>query len=210
MDVVVTRMKKNGQPRIYHKQGCPYEKRILEDNKKLIKLANANSPKYCACKYCGGLQGDMKIHKRGIAKWERKYNMQFLFHKATDTLYLRTNVGFWKVFIKTDVMKYLLYHKNYFESDMSNDIARNGAFHRQVDVAETESLQKIVEYIAAHDRAKVIIADDYRKLPHTSKKQKKYYRSAEKRVKREASRRLDSIFRMLESKDETLANYSYC
>ena len=85
-----------------------------------------------------------------------------------------------------------------------------GEFHRQVDVKATESMEKIVEYVAAHDRAKVIIMDDYRKLPKTTKKQKKYYRAAERREKKRTRERLDSIFATLERAENGLKEYSFC
>jgi len=49
-----------------------------------------------------------------------------------------------------------------------------------------------------------IIKDDYRKLPKHTKQQKKYYRQAENRNKRQQKKRLYSIFDMLESKNPEL------
>lgn len=37
---------------------------------------------------------------------------------------------------------------------------------------QTDSLVKLVEYIDAHDKAKVVIQDDYHNLPRRTKKQK--------------------------------------
>ena len=62
----------------------------------------------------------------------------------------------------------------------------------------TESMQRVVEYVAAHDRAKQIIAVDYRQLPKTTKKQKHYFRVAERKAKRQQAKRLDSLFAMIE------------
>ena len=42
-----------------------------------------------------------------------------------------------------------------------------------------------------------------------SKKQKKYYRQAKRRVKAQSYRRLDSIFAMLEAKDPALKSISF-
>ena len=94
--------------------------------------------------------------------------------------------------------KYLLYHRNSHIKGMEFWEAVNGNFHRQSDVKATESMEKIVEYIVAHDRAKVTIMDDYRKLPTSTKKQKQYFKSAKRKADRKASRRLDSLFLMIE------------
>ena len=77
-------------------------------------------------------------------------------------------------------------------------------------VKATESMEKIVEYIIAHDRAKITIMDDYRKLPKSTKKQKKYYKAAERKDRRNAMRRLDSIFASLEQSQAEIKQYSFC
>ncbi len=81
---------------------------------------------------------------------------------------------------------------------MNFNEAIHGDFHRQSEVKVTESMEKLVEYITAHDRAKVIIMDDYRKLPKSTNQQKKYYKAAERRDKNQAIRRPDFIFAALE------------
>lgn len=93
---------------------------------------------------------------------------------------------------------------------MDIDIAINGEFHRQIDVKATESMEKIVDYIAAHDRAKATIMNDYRKLPRSTKKQKRYYEAAKRKDKRNAVRRVDDIFAVLEQSQIELKRYSFC
>jgi hypothetical protein len=70
------------------------------------------------------------------------------------------------------------------------------------------SLVKLVEYIDAHDKAKAVIQDDYHNLPRRTKKQKKYYKQAERKVKREAVKRMDTLFAMLERQNPSLKNVS--
>ena len=72
---------------------------------------------------------------------------------------------------------------------------------------QTDSLVKLVEYIDAHDKAKVVIQDDYHNLPRRTKK-KKYYKQAERKVKREAVKRMDTLFAMLERQNPSLKNVS--
>lgn len=59
-------------------------------------------------------------------------------------------------------------------------------------------MEKIVDYIAVHERAKVTIMNDYRKLPRSMKKQKQYYEVAKRKDKRKVVRRDDDIFVALE------------
>ena len=88
--------------------------------------------------------------------------------------------------------------------------AIQGEFHRQSDVAGTKSLDSLVEYIIAHDRAKVTIMEDYKKLPQRTKKERHYYKVAEKRNRKNAIRRVDNLFAMLERADAGMKQYSIC
>lgn len=201
MLVAISR-KTNKKHRIYHRLGCMYAKRMKPDNKTEMSAEQARRHHYRECKYCAGLAGDVKVHKDSLSKWERKHKMQFTYQKSTDTFYIQTEVGFWKIFVKEDFGKYLLYHRNTFSKEMNFRQAINGDFHRQKDVVPTESMEKIVEYIIAHDRAKLIIMDDYRKLPKTTRRQKKYYKAAERKAKKRELYRVNFLFAELEASRE--------
>ena len=177
--------------KIYHKMGCIYAERIKFQNRLEIKVEQAEKEGYCECKYCAGLRGDVRTHKAQILSWTHKKEMEFKFDDHTETLYIKTKIGFWKIYLKDDIDKYLLYHRNIFE-----------------DVKQTDSLVKLVEYIDAHDKAKAVIQDDYHNLPRRTKKQKKYYKQAERKVKREAVKRMDTLFAMLERQNPSLKNVS--
>ena len=75
----------------------------------------------------------------------------------------------------------------------------HGSFHRQQDVKGAHSLEKILNYVKEHDKAKVIMDQDWRMLPTRTKKQKKYYKNAEKREKRRQVRNVFSLFAQLEA-----------
>lgn len=209
MLVVVSR-KIDKKQRIYHRSGCIYARRIKLDNRLEMSTEQAEKYHYHECKFCAGLCGDVNVHKAEIAAWSRKKNMKFIYQKESDTLYIQTEIGFWKVFMKEELGEYLLYHRNSYSAGMKFNEAIYGDFHRQRDVKATESIEKLVEYIIAHDRAKITIMDDYRKLPKRTKKQKKYYKLAERKDRRNTMRRLDSIFSSLEQTQAGLKQYSFC
>ena len=123
------------------------------------------------CKYCAGLRGDVRTHKAQILSWTHKKEMEFKFDDHTETLYIKQNWFLENIF-KDDIDKYLLYHRNKFEANTDYQELIRGEFHRQKDVKQTDSLVKLVEYIDAHDKAKVVIQDDYHNLPRRTKKQK--------------------------------------
>ena len=194
--------------KIYHKMGCIYAERIKFQNRLEIKVEQAEKEGYCECKYCAGLRGDVRTHKAQILSWTHKKEMEFKFDDHTETLYIKTKIGFWKIYLKDDIDKYLLYHRNKFEANTDYQELIRGEFHRQKDVKQTDSLVKLVEYIDAHDKDKVVIQDDYHNLPRRTKKQKKYYKQAERKVKREAVKRMDTLFAMLERQNPSLKNVS--
>ncbi len=83
-------------------------------------------------------------------------------------------------------------------------------YHCQKDVKATDSFEKIMRYIINHDKAKVIIMDDYRKLPRRTKKQKMYYKNAEQKAKRKQKYRVYELFARLERNDPELIKLSMC
>ena len=183
--------------RVYHKIDCKYAKRIRLDN--VIKMSPEVAKKrhFHECKYCGGMKGDIKTHSKKIEFWEKKNDLKLTFLESKNTLYIQTKIGFWKIYKKDENEKYRLYHRNSYEKDMSFDKASHGEFHRQGDVKLTGTLEKIVNYVVAHDKAKAIINDDYHKLPQKTKKQKMYYKKAERRAKAQTVRRVEMILDML-------------
>ena len=208
--LVVASRKIDKKHRIYHRYGCIYARRIKLSNRKEMSIEVAERKHYHACKYCAGLRGDVNVHKATFDDLSKKKNMNFTYCKERDILYIQTKIGFWKLFMKEESGEYLLYHRNTYTAGMHFKEAVYGAFHRQTDVKATESMEKIVNYIIAHDRAKITIMDDYRKLPRHTKKQKKYYKAAERKDRRNAIRRLDSIFAALEQEQAGIRQYSFC
>lgn len=208
--LVVTSRKTNKKHRIYHRCGCIHAQRIKLENREEMSCEIAEQNHYYACKYCSGLRGDVKVHKAVFERRTKKNHVNFRYNNEINTLYIWTEIGFWKVFEKEELGEYVLYHRNVYSAEINYREAIDGAFHRQLDVKATESMEKIVDYIVAHDRAKITIMDDYRKLPRRTKKQRKYYKAAERREKKKAIRRLDSLFASIEQSNAGMKQYSIC
>ena len=100
-------------------------------------------------------------------------------HTVSDTLFIRTEFGFWKIY-QMD-RGFVLYHCSKYDRTKTFEALMHDVFHRQCDVLAYESLFKLINYIVEHDRAKRIILEDYKKLPQrTSWKITKNFRSAPK------------------------------
>lgn len=208
--LVVASRKIAESKRIYHRCGCIYAKRIKLDNRVEMSATQADRKGYYECKYCAGLRGDVRVHKNAFVTWNKKHHMGFIYREESDTLYFKTDVGFWKVYLKQELGKYLLYHRNTYTTDIEIEDAIHGSFHRQVDMKATESMEKLVNYVVAHDKAKEIIADDYRKLPQNTHRQRKYYRAAKRKAYRQSMKSLNDAFAALEKEQPEMKYYSLC
>ena len=102
-------------------------------------------------------------------------------------------------------MKYSLYHLNHFDPSLTTERMIHSTFHRQNDVRPSSSPNQLIRYILKHDEAMKIIADDYRKLPQNTRKEKKYYEIAKRRDRRQKGRRVNMLLDSL-SRGETPAS----
>ena len=75
MLVVISDRNKEKKP-IYHLPECKYAKMIKTENRFVISSEQASKRKLCACQYCSGLRGIMRVYKDILAKWETKYDIR--------------------------------------------------------------------------------------------------------------------------------------
>ena len=190
---------------VYHRTGCPHAARIKTKYRMNFSSNQARVMGYRRCKCCGNLRGTIRALTVSPEKLGAGRNLSVTYDRKSDTAYIRTEIGFWKVFWK-EGFGLLLYHLNRFDNSKTTEALSRDAFHRQKDVLPTESLDEILTYIEAHDRAMQIIADDYRKLPQRTKKQRKYFRQAESRHRRRQINRVFALFSDLEQGKNT-ANF---
>lgn len=194
---------------IFHKSKCFYVDRISESHCRILDNDYVRRHHYHECKYCSGFAGDMRIYKKYMNEKTSKENMKFYIDYDRNALFVETKVGLWKLYRDSNTDTYVLYHHNFYKPGISADIEmKKRNFHRQIDVKETENMEVIFNYIIAHDKAKEIINDDYRNLPTTSKKQKKYYKQAKNRDRRKQVRRVDQLFIMLEAQNDDFKRLS--
>lgn len=192
---------KKSSQMIYHEESCPYVQRMNKKYSRHISMHDAEEQGYHSCAYCGGLHGmyiKMRDHPTMFGKLLDGISVSY--DRIDRGICFRTSHGFWKVLIRGPFETYKLWHLNHghFDPALSDKILMRRTFHRQVDVKETSNMGHIIHYIADHDKAKRIIDDDWKKLPKSTPKQKKYYKQAQKRAKRKENKRIDELFKRLE------------
>ena len=140
----------------------------------------------------------MRVSRKQLNQAGRDISFEYLYDEKSDTLFIRTESGFWKIFHEKG-KGFLLYHANRYDQTKTFESLMHDFYHRQNDVLPTESLLKLIHYIVEHDKARNIILEDYKKLPQRTKKQKKYYKKAEQRARRLQIRRVDMLLDSLKT-----------
>ena len=198
MEVVISRGR---GAKTYHDPmaGCPYARHIKKENRIQVSENKAKNKGYCGCRLCTGLGGlAYKYKKRGF---------DCLYDSVSNSVCMKTDVGFWKAIWYDDEQKFHLFHMNghgykCFKHDLPSNVLVAGKFHRQADVLPTSHFGNILKYILDHDKNKRIIMNDgIQKMPKNTAKQRKYYKQAKKRKRKNDLRRLDRIFKQLESEN---------
>lgn len=155
--------------KVYHENWCPYARRIRYKNRKKMSAEQAEAAGYRPCRCCHGVGGYAYLHKKELAEKREKGTLQCVCDLHSQTLYLRTDRGFWKIFEKDG--RYELMHRNDFSPERKAMELRNGRFHRQWDAGTAYQPDKLVRYAEKHDEAIKVIEDDYRKLPRRTKRE---------------------------------------
>ncbi|WHE87680.1 hypothetical protein [Lachnoanaerobaculum gingivalis] len=136
----------------------------------------------------------------GIEYLANKRGVQIEFDD-TD-LYILTDMAAWKISYVQYFDRYKLLHCPFDGKPLTMEEAKTAHYHVQRDVAKNQSPYNHLEYILRHDEAKKLMQVSYKKLPKVTKQQKKYYRQAENREKRNSIRRVWKLFAELESGKE--------
>ena len=182
---------------VYHIPDCHYAKRITPYRYTETSSKKARKKGYHGCKYCCSSTGLARIKNKNLQAAIGDRNLDGRYLAEIDAYCLKTEIGFWKFTWDEHEQGYRLYHLNDFNPKLPFQELIQWRFHRQSDVPVTPSMEKILNYVEAHDKAKKIMADDYHKLPQKTKRERMYYRKAEKKERRKAYARLDTLFALI-------------
>lgn len=196
--------------KIYHRVECIHAKKIKYEYRVMKEMRKVSKKSQVFCSYCEGLHGEVNCRKDLFDWYRESKHVQITYIPKEKNLYVQTQIGFWRIHLSEEKGKYVLFHRNKFWEGLEFERAIRGGYHRQDDVAATNSLEQVLNYIVAHDVAKVTIQDDYRKLPAKTKKQRAYYRAAERRAKRNAHQRIDYLFSKIEKASPGIVALSVC
>lgn len=151
-------------------------------------IAKEERVAFYPCKY--------RKYALGIECLAKKRGVQIEFDD-TD-LYILTDMEAWKISYVQYFDRYKLLHCPFDGKPLTMEEAKTAHYHVQRDVVKNQSPYNHLEYIVRHDEAKKLMQISYKKLPKVTKQQKKYYRQAENREKRNSIKRVWNLFAKLE------------
>ncbi|MDO4961491.1 MAG: hypothetical protein Q4E57_06525 [Eubacteriales bacterium] len=194
--------------KVYHMSGCKYAKRIKQENSAGLKKAWAEAEGYRPCRWCcTSMDGRYSTERKKAEKLLEENGL--VIDKLSGMLYIRSDIGCWKLVYSRGNDEFLLFHRNRADGITPIENVEDVPYHRQMDSFKHHSILAACQYIIKHDAAKKIIAMDYRKLPQRTRKEKKYYKKAERKERRKNILRIDDLFRQIES-ESGMKKYSIC
>lgn len=190
---------------IYHKPGCRYVSRIKNQHKMYLPKHEAKKEGYHVCRYCNSMNHHFRVEQQTLDFYSRCKKMQFNY--INGILYVKSEIGCWKLVYVRREEKIALYHRNTANKSLDFEHPQYEAYHRQEDKPFCNSIEGCLDYIYEHDKYKAAIE---RGETVTSFSSKKYARREAKAQRKRACRRVDYLFRMLERQNEGYKELSYC
>ncbi|MCD8336248.1 MAG: hypothetical protein LUD18_03065 [Lachnospiraceae bacterium] len=126
-----------------------------------------------------------------------------------EQLFIKTEIGCWKLIYGKYHQNFILYHRNASGRPVNFEHPERERYHKQMDQLYSDTITSVFIYIYKHDQFRVAekIADGNLDIRQVSKK---YQSSAARRQRRQKERRLDRLFRVIESGSEEYRKISCC
>ena len=194
--------------KVYHRPGCRYAESIKENNISYEKTEWAELRGYRPCKWCSRMDGRFQIEKKAVGEYLA--NSGLVMVRKNHMLYIRSDIGCWKVVFSKKFNDFVLYHRNHADGIVPLAEVEKDSYHKQSDHFQFNSIMGAARYIVKHDTAKKILSiGSYKDLPRQTKKQKEYYKSAKNKAHRNSIQRIDDLFRQIEDQSR-MQRYSFC
>lgn len=196
---------KSRESQKYHRCGCKYEKQINKENRVELSLDEAKNRGFQPCKYCNSMSFLYQKEKRKIEWYRANKKMDFLLKDGM--LYVKTEIGCWRLVYSRNHEHIALYHRNTRQAPLDFQYPERGKYHRQKDKYHFHSIDQVLCYIYDHDKYKKAEKRGDKNIVYRSKKYKK---QAERRKARAEHRRVDRLFQKIERENEEYLRCSIC
>ena len=191
--------------RIYHKPNCHYVKMMSPKNRMSLSKADAQKRRYRICKCCNSMTYHYRTEQNTIEYYRKNKKMDFRF--IDGALYVKTEIGCWKMVYSKKYEAIMLYHRNTVSEPLDFVHPDNEPYHRQVDALSSNMISGYLNYIYEHDRYKAAMERGEKNFRFSSKK---YARHEAKAQRKRAHKRVEQLFMILEKGDSNLLKLSIC
>lgn len=191
---------------ICHRPGCKYVSKIKASNKKIMSKHDAMMQGYRGCKYCHSVQYQFKNEAQNIEFYKNNKKMQF--NMKARCLYIKTEIGCWKISYDHRQERMKLYHRNKTQTPLDfKNPQYDKEYHCQKDKVYGKTIAEYLNYIYKHDIYKMAL-ERGENVTHFAKK--KYEKCAAKAKYKKQARRVDYLFGLLEKQNAGYKELSFC
>ncbi|MCC8152724.1 MAG: hypothetical protein LIO96_15125 [Lachnospiraceae bacterium] len=193
--------------KVYHIPGCRYANWIPEKYVARQTKYRVESEGYRPCRCCNTLKFRVEREFHDLNLYCK--DKQIEFHLKPDALFVKTEIGCWKIVYRNDLQNYALYHRNDTGYPADFDHPEWETYHKQYDKPLVSSLTDAFTYIYKHDLFRKAEREANAKIKEAKpdQKLKKKERMIERRKK---MRRVEYLFRKIEDGDREFIKLSIC
>lgn len=130
---------------VYHRPECRYVRKIYKRNRVQLNWDDAEYRGYHPCKCCDGISYLYNLERVNIERFSNDKDLDVDLYN--NKIYIRTDVGCWKIVYRRGIQKFILLHRNYVNGRIRLDEADSVPYHRQGDVPYAGSIIRYLEYI---------------------------------------------------------------
>ena len=133
----------------------------------------------------------------------REFGMQCHYDREEQIFYFCTKLAFWRIRYSRKKDFYYLEHSPFQYMPLAfPEGVRKAYYHSQGDAGNKKNPGGFLTYVYNHDRAKLISNGDVKKLPESTKRERKYKRQAINRERKKQTKRVYELLEELSSQKE--------
>lgn len=189
--------------KVYHNPYCHHARRIKNKNEFTLPWWEARRKGYQPCKCCCRLSYYIDYESLSISYFKKRHGMEFRYKK--DALYVRTEIGCWKIMYSKNEEKMLLFHRSRSKYALNFKRAEKERYHVQEDALCYHTIRGVLQYIQDHDDFKKAESKGEKNIVFTKEIYKK---QAERRKRKKKVNKVYEIFDKLEQDDKMRKNNS--
>lgn len=172
--------------KIYHCQSCAYAGKIKQHNRIFYHTkTEAMAQGYRACNCCAPVARKFRAEKKALMTYAKENSINIWLED--NAIYIETGIGAWKIIETEKSRRLILFHAN--RENYKWCQKKNGKiihhYHIQKDIS-SQTILRYMEYIYSHDLWRASKRDEYKRMPVSTKAQRKKRGEEKEKARRKA------------------------